>query len=127
MGIGASVHGIAKVLDSDGVNIDFLLILGLKGLSIFNGTYADPELTWKIHDYWQDLDENEFYKLQIVNDSITEQIYIVLPTGDMLYANYERGLDAKNIRWSPWTFEFIDIRTVALINNSTVVLGAVAE
>ena len=59
-GVGAPVHGIATVLDSGGVNIDYLLIADWSGFMLFNGVYARPELSWKIEDYWMSLYETIF-------------------------------------------------------------------
>ena len=70
-GIGGSVHGIATILDSGGVNVDFLIILDYSGVMIFNGTYARPELSWKIQDYWLALDRNRFHFLETINDTLT--------------------------------------------------------
>src|SRR6187399_2239470 len=69
-GIGAPVHGIATVLDTGGVNIDFLLIVDWSGLMLFNGTYAQPEMSWKIEDLWRSFDRQMFHLFQIVNDSL---------------------------------------------------------
>ena len=121
-GIGASVHGIASVLDSGGVNIDFLLIVDWSGLMLFNGAYARPELSWKIEDRWTALDRNDFGNIQILNDSLNQKIYISLGNTMMLYANYSNGLNAKDIRWSPWLFH-VDVNTIALIDTDVLVFG----
>jgi hypothetical protein len=78
-GIGVGVHGIGTVLDTGGVNVDFLLIADWSGLMIFNGVYARPELSWKIEDYWNSLDRNSFRQVQVVNDSLSKKIWITLP------------------------------------------------
>ena len=83
-GIGASVHGIAKVLDSDGVNIEFLLICNYSGVFLFNGTYTRPELTWKISDYWFDVDRDNFSNLQIMNNSLDQLIFITIEPNILL-------------------------------------------
>jgi hypothetical protein len=122
-GIGASIHGVATVLDSNGVNIDFLLIIDYSGLMLFNGIYARPELTWKIHDLWFALDKTDFRNIQIMNDSLNQIIYITLPDRQMLMANYENGLDAKSIKWTPWTFD-VETTTIALYNKDTLAIGS---
>jgi len=128
-GVGAPVHGIATVLDSGGVNVDFLLIADWSGLMLFNGTYARPELTWKIEDYWMSLARNDFRFIQIVNDSLSKKIWITLPPPNqhiMLHADYGNGIDSKNIRWAKWIFD-VKFATVALIETNKVVLGAIAS
>jgi len=125
-GVGASVHGIATVLDSGGVNTDFLLIADWSGLMLFNGTYSRPELTFKIDDFWTALIRNSFHHIQVANDSIGKKIYITLPPlfqSMILYADYSNGMDAKSIRWAKWIFD-ARISSVCLIETNKVILGA---
>lgn len=122
-GVGASVHGIATVLDSGGVNIDYLQIVDYSGVMLFNGAYVRPELSWKIKDYWMALDRAFFKTIEIKNDSLNQRLYATLPNKQILYADYSNGLDPKNIRWTPWKFE-LQITTIALINTDHLVLGA---
>jgi hypothetical protein len=124
-GIGAPVHGIATVLDTGGVNIDFLVIIDWSGLMLFNGTYAQPELTFKIEDFWRGLDRNEFHNMQIVNDSINKKIWISLPEPhrkEMLHANYQNGMAGNTVRWARWIFD-IKAFTIALIETDRLVIG----
>lgn len=128
-GIGAPVHGVATVLDTGGVNVDFLLIGDLSGFMLFNGTYARPELSWKIENFWMSLDRNKFRYMQIVNDSVSKKIWMTLPPPFqhiLLYADYGNGLDPKNIRWARWIFD-AKISTLALIETNKLVLGALAN
>jgi len=123
-GVGAPIHGIATVLDSGGVNIDYLLIADLSGLMLFNGVYSRPELSWKIENFWRSFNRNEMRSMQIVNDSLNKKIWIVLPPplrNYVLHANYEDGLDAKNIKWSKWKFDQL-MNGVALIETDKLIL-----
>jgi len=122
-GIGAPVHGVSTVLDSGGVNVDFLLIADYSGIMLFNGAYTRPELSWKIRDFWFELDRTQFRKIELINDSISETLYCVLPTGSVLVGNYQNGMNAKEIRWSKWTFD-IPITTIELTNTITIILGS---
>jgi len=125
-GIGSPVHGIATVLDTGGVNIDFLVIVDWSGLMLFNGVYAQPEMSWKIEDFWKGLDRNEFHTVQIVNDSINKRIWITLPfphVNKLLYADYSDGMNAKDIKWARWIYDCI-VYTVALIDTDKLVLGS---
>jgi hypothetical protein len=127
-GIGAPVHGVGTVLDSGGVNIDFLLVADLSGLMQFNGTYARPELSWKIETYWAALDKNEFHHIQLVNDSISKRIWLTMPPGNkhtMLYADYSEGMDAKNIKWARWIFH--GKMTCITLTESTKAVFGVSE
>jgi hypothetical protein len=125
-GIGAPVHGIATVLDTGGVNIDFLIIVDWSGLMLFNGVYAQPEMSWKIEDFWRGLDRNEFHQVQIVNDSINKKIWITLPfphVNRLLHADYKNGMNAKEIRWARWIYD-CTINTITLTDTDKLVIGA---
>lgn len=123
LGIGCPVHGIAQVLDSGGVNIDFLLICDFSGIMLFNGNYTRPELTWKIQDYWLALDKNDYKNIQILNDTVNQFIYLTLPNKKILFADYSNGLNPKSIRWWPWRFD-IETNTIALYNVNTLAIGS---
>jgi len=122
-GRGAPVHGIAEVLDSGGVNLDMMLIADFSGVYAFNGTYSNPELSWKIQDLWLGLDRDLFHRIQIMIDTIKQLLYFTLPDRTILRADYSRGLDPKNIRWAKWSFD-IDASTIALIETNTLVIGS---
>lgn len=126
MGIGAAVHGIAQVLDSGGVNIEFILVVHFGGLYVFDGIYQKPELTYKIEDLWLDIDRSDFVFIQIMNDTINKKIYIALPNKRMLYADYRNGLNWKDIKWWPWEFD-IEVNTIALLNFNQLVIGSLQE
>lgn len=121
--LGSCVHGIATVLDSGSASVDFLIVATYQGISLFNGRFVSPELSFKIESYWQSLERNDFGKIQILNNPITKIIYIVLPTGQVLTGNYANGMDPKKIRWAPWSFP-ININTVAIHEINEVILGA---
>lgn len=122
-GIGCPCHGIALVLDSGGTNIDFLLIADYSGILLFDGGYKRPELTYKIQDYWLAIDRTIFNKLQILNDTVLQRVYVALPDYTLLYGDYSRGMDPKNIRWSPWEFP-IKVTTIALVDTNTLIIGS---
>jgi len=122
-GIGASVHGIGQVLDSGGINIEFLMIVDFSGIMIFNGLFQRPELTWKIGDFWTELDRNFFSKIQLINDSLTQVVYMTLPEGNILMGDYKNGLNPKDIRWITWSFD-IFAETIALFNTNTLAIGS---
>ena len=121
--MGAPVHGLAAVLDSGATSIDYLLVAAYQGIQIFNGTYMNPELTWKIKDYWFDLDRDEFRDIQMLNNPIAKIFYCVLPTGLLLVGNYNLDIDPMKIRWAIWRFDFT-VNTLAILNIDTLVIGA---
>jgi len=129
LGVGAPVHGVATVLDSGGVNVDFLLIADWSGLMIFNGTYARPEMSWKIEDFWMSLVRNDFRYVQLANDSLSKKVWMTLPPPYqhiLLHADYGNGMDAKNIRWAKWHFD-AKISTITLIETNKLILGAIGN
>jgi hypothetical protein len=121
--MGCGVHGIGTVLDSGSSNIDFLMVGTFKGLTLFNGTYILPELTWKIQEFWTAQDfKNNSRHIQIVNDPVSQILYIVTSDRNMLYGNYANGLDPKKIRWCPWNF-LAKVNGICLINVNDIILG----
>jgi hypothetical protein len=121
--LGTSVHGIATVLDSGGSGVDFLIIATYQGINMFNGRYVVPELTWKVEDYWRNLDRNGFGRIQIVNVPTQKRILCVLPSRNILMGNYTKGMDSKNIRWAKWSF-FMGLNAIAVQNVDSIILGA---
>lgn len=121
--LGTSVHGIATVLDSGSSTVDFLLVATYQGISQFNGRFVTPELSWKIETLWKNLDQNAFGNIQFINAPTQKEIYVILPTKQMLMGNYSNGMDWKNIRWSPWSFR-MGINTIAIQNIDEIILGA---
>jgi len=121
--LGSSVHGITSVLDSGSASVDFLIICTYQGISLFNGRYITPELSWKIEGFWQRLNRNEFRKLQIINLPISKTLMIVLPGNVLLYGNYSNGMDPMKIRWAPWTFTQ-NVNCICVWQVDTVIIGA---
>jgi hypothetical protein len=121
--MGTGVHGIATVVDAGASNVDYLIMSCYTGLTIFNGRYILPELSWKVSELWG----NQTFKtnnrvIQIVNDSVLQRLYIVLTTRQILFGDYSNGLDPKKIRWCPWTID-TNVNTLCLINVSELLLG----
>lgn len=125
-GIGAPVHGIATVLDSGGIDIDKLIVASVTGVLLFDGKYEDTELTWKVEDYWEVLEKNDYRFIQIMNDTINKLIWISLPNRDLLMGDYGNGLDPEHIRWCPATFD-VEVTTIALIERDRLIIGALQE
>lgn len=123
LGIGASVHGVCQVLDSGGVNVDFLLIVDYSGIMIFNGAYQRPELSWKITNYWQSLDRSFFGYIQIVNDTVNQKIFCTLPNRKMILGDYSVAFNPKDIKWSKLRYD-IATTTITLFQTDRLLIGA---
>lgn len=121
--LGCPVHGISTVIDSGSNSVDYLIMTSYRGITLFNGRYSSPELSWKISDYWLGLTRNDFRYIQIINDSINQVLYCALPNRLLLVGDYSNGLDPKRIRWTIWRFDF-QINTVALVNINDLIIGA---
>jgi hypothetical protein len=123
--IGAPIHGISEVLDSGGVNVDYLIIADHSGLLLFNGTYARPELSWKIENIWNTFNKNSYHKIQVINDSIRKKLWVLHPValGTVLLADYGNGLNPKDIRWALWYFEGANITSLALLRTDLMIMS----
>lgn len=120
--LGSSIHGIATVLDSGSASTDQLIVCNYKGINLFNGTFINPELSWKVEGFWVRQDRNEFRRIQVVNDPIAQRVMIVVPDGRVLSGNYLNGMTPKMIRWAPLGFQR-NINTIAIANIDEVILG----
>ena len=121
--LGCPVHGIATVLDSGGSNVDFLIVTTFQGISIFNGRYITPELSWKIENFWAQQSRSNFRKIQILNANIQKEIYCILPDGRLLVGNYGNGMDPMKMRWTPVSFE-MTVNTIGIWNIDEIIVGA---
>jgi hypothetical protein len=122
-GLGCPVHGIATVLDTGASSIDFLIITTFAGVTVFNGRYITPELSWKIQDLWFNQDRNLFNEIQIINASIQKWLMVILPDGRLLVGDYSNGMDPKNLKWEPWQF-MVKVNTIAIWNIDTIIIGS---
>lgn len=122
-GIGAALRGIATILDSAGVNIDFLAIISLNGIIMFNGSYIKPETSWKIRDLWLSIPKSSINSLQILNDTLLQRFYITLPNAQMLLGDYTNGLDAEKIKWATWSFDVLTT-SIAFVEINKLLIGS---
>lgn len=121
-GLGFPVHGIATVLDSGASTVDFLFITTYAGIMLFTGKYVIPELTWKIEKLWKYQDRNEFRRIQIINDPTRKWILCVLPDSRLLVGDYSNGINHKDIKWAPLSFDVV-LNSVAIMNIDEIILG----
>ncbi|MET0786449.1 MAG: hypothetical protein ABWY25_07080, partial [Paenisporosarcina sp.] len=121
--IGCPVHGIATVIDSGGTSADYVITSSYAGVMVFNGQYAKPELSWKIQGFWFRQIRNDFRYIQMCVDTISKNLYIVLPDRKLLKADYSEGMDPKKIKWWPFRFD-VRLTSVAIVNIDDIILGA---
>ena len=121
--MGCGVHGIATVVDAGASNVDYLIVAAYTGLVMFNGRYMLPELSWKIASFWgRQTFKTDNRRIQIVNDSVGQKLYIVTTDRNVLHGNYANGFDPKRIRWCPWSLSTY-VNTLALINVNELLFG----
>lgn len=111
-GIGTNVWGVATTNEIQGANLDKFVVASKTGLVANIGFYEKPILSWKVDAIWDRINKSAFNKVQVVNDTVKERIYVTLPLdaettpGQILVADYQNGFDAKSIRFSIWKFPF---------------------
>lgn len=107
--VGTECHGVGKIFERNSNTVDKYLVSSRRGLMMFTGNFGE-EITWKVKDIWQRISKIYFHKIQVMVDADNQFIYINLPldgavnTNVILFGDYTNGLDAKNIKWSLWTF-----------------------
>ena len=112
-GVGSSPNGIGALIDSTSNMVDRIIVSSRAGLLVFDGTYAGPELSWKIREIWDRVNENYFHRIRIHTDSHSKRLYVSLPLDDatdcshILVGDFQTGLDAISIKWSLWEFPTI--------------------
>lgn len=108
--MGTEPHGIAKILDISGSALDNFLTCDRSGLYLFNGTFSNNELSFKIADIWSRINKAVFNQVELVYDPVRSLIYVAVPLdaavrpSHVLVGDVTDGMDPKNIRWTTWTF-----------------------
>ena len=108
---GTEQYGIAAVLDAKGSTSSGFILASLGALYYFNGTMVEPELSYKIKNLWDRINQEFFHLVQVCMNPVTKYLYILVPLDGaeevthIIWGDYSDGLDAKNIRWSIWEFE----------------------
>lgn len=132
-GIGVPIHGIANIVESS-INrhtSEITFLADISGLVLFNGTFLKPEVTWKVRDWWKQINFNYYHKVQVVNDPENQRLYVIAPIngatecnaflmGDYSDCSFNMGGLAQFhqlIKWSPWQFHK-DVTCIGIILTS---------
>lgn len=82
-GNGCFINGVMLVLDTGGVNYEYMIICNETGMYTFNGLFVRPEITWKIADLWKTIVKNVPSSGSVFNgriypflDTINKKIYV---------------------------------------------------
>jgi len=106
--IGTGPLGVAPILSHKGAAPEGFLVASQGGIYLFNGVYQKPELTYKIEDYWNRINNAYFDLVELTIDPIDKLIYCAVPIDGVASVNviivgdYSEGLDPKTIKWSIW-------------------------
>jgi len=109
---GTEQYGIAAVLDAKGSSSDGYILCSLGAILYFNGTFVEPELSYKIRDLWHRINQTFFHLTQCAVDYTNRQLYILIPLdgsqtlSHLIVGDFRDGLDPFNIKWSLWQFPF---------------------
>lgn len=124
-GLGSALHGIATVLDIGNSTLDLMIIFNVSGIYLFNGTFAFPELSYKIADLLQEMDLSDLFNVEVYCDTILKRLYIIFPGQRiLLYGDFQRGLDSMKLRWCPWTATGIQINSICLTQFNRLQIAA---
>jgi hypothetical protein len=135
-GIGAWYNGISVFASSmSGQDVlDSCFIANPRGLMLFDGTYGQQPLTYKIESIWQQIDPSYFYRVTVAHDAWRKRIYIAVPLAPsydtptfgqvgsnfmILMGDYQEGLSATAIKWSIWTTGVSSAITKISVENFT--------
>jgi hypothetical protein len=115
---GTEQYGIAQILDAKGATSEGFVIASRGAIEYFNGTFSEPELSYKIRDLWKNVNQANFYKMQAQNDFRNRRLYFVVPLNDVnqdgivieertnpshiIFGDYRDGLDPFHIKWDIW-------------------------
>lgn len=121
--LGVPVHGIATVNDTGASTVDYVICATRRGITVFNGKYLIPELSWAVYNYWLEQDTDNFRYIQIVNDVVNQKLYCVVPDRRILYGNYSNGMNPESMRWMKWEFDFA-VNALALVNTSQLIIAS---
>jgi len=122
--VGTECHGVGKIFERNSNTVDKYLIASRRGLMMFTGNFSE-EITWKINDIWKRITRVYFHKIQVMVDADNQFVYVSLPldgstvTNALLFGDYTNGLDAKNIKWSLWTFPHFPISIALDVDDLT--------
>jgi len=122
--VGTECHGVGKIFERNSNTVDKYLIASRRGLMMFTGNFEE-ELTWKVADIWSRITRIYFHRVQVMIDADSQFVYISLPldgstvTNAILFGDYSNGLNAKNLKWSLWTFPHYPISIALDVDDFT--------
>jgi hypothetical protein len=84
--------------------LDISFIAHPRGLLLFNGSYSDPPLSYKIDTLWKNATQVGFNLIRTANDIVNKRLWIIVSTTQMLMMDYSNGMTPQAVRWSIWGF-----------------------
>ena len=126
--VGADSHSVSVSLGADSSTNDQIIVGARSGLELFTGTYAERNLSWKIKEIWDSINDADFYLTEIANDPTNNLLYVICKTSTdskthvpdtILFGDYNEGLDSENIKWSKWQISDGTIPAYSILTRST--------
>src|SRR3990167_1115122 len=102
--IGTECYGASIVVDSLGNTLDRFIIADRAGLALYDGSFKDKQLSWKIEDTWNRINKQYFNQIKVCIDPVRKLIHVNVPLDSatepshVLTFDYKNGLDPANIR-----------------------------
>jgi hypothetical protein len=59
----------------------------------------------------------------VLDDPIKQILYYIKTDRTIMHGDYRNGFDPKNIRWGPWSFDFL-VNTIAIWEIDDFIIGA---
>jgi hypothetical protein len=123
---GCECHCVGKMLDKDGKNtLETVFVATTTGLYAFDGTYSREMISWKITKYWDRINKAAFHTVEVAVNPLDEEVCVAIPLdlatspSHVLYCDYSKGLDSKDVRWCPWTFPVVPTSIIFDVDYTT--------
>jgi len=124
-GCGCGFWGISSIVGSQTAlsTGEQVIFVDFGGIYLFNGVVQQPQLTWKIKNFWDRIDASQVLKSHLCHDPFNQTFYALVPVFNdskvaiwtLLVADYSEGLSADGIKWSIWDSP-VPISTISLMS-----------
>lgn len=125
--LGSSVFGVSEIIDSDGMFGNLYLVASDYGLVPFDGVYQNylRPLTYNIEPVWKHAFQNAVLgSVKVIVDPKALRVYVIVPHIDTsviwFMGDFNDGLDADNMKWSIWRFNYLGVGSKLFIDAHVV-------
>lgn len=123
--IGTECHGVGKILDYGETVLDRMFVADRAGLQLFDGSFAEAELSYSVGDIWERINKAVFHTIEVVVDPIKARVYCAIPLdaavlpSHVLMGDFAEGLSIETLKWTLWTFPTVPTTLTVDVNNVT--------